>query len=295
MKKINRYLLILLFILLVIMTIWTSLKQSEHIKQTTEKNTNIYDSYGQFDSKDNGIAILCYHRISPSNDMTYFAQKNSNNSQLHSFNVNKNTFEKQMNYLKRNHIPVISLNKAIQLVKQGPLKKKYVVLTFDDIDQTIIKNALPLLHQYHFPYTCFIITGQMNQYLDGSYTASLKQIQQLNQNLCTLGIHTNNLHYQKNKQPILTQISLNQFKKDYNQALNQINQLCKTKPINHYFAPPYGAITKEEQQWLMKTKKANGILTLDDDLLTNHTSLSNIPRIIVTEKSFNHIKNWLIP
>ena len=293
MKKLGRALIIILFGFLIFVTIFTSFKQSEQIKNATEKNTSLYDSYGQFSSKDNGIAILCYHRISPSNDMTYFAQKNSNNSQLHSFNVNQKNFAKQMTYLKKQQIPVISLNEAVNLVKKGPIKKKYVVLTFDDIDQTIIDNALPLLNKYHFPYTCFIITGQMNQYLDGSYTASTEQIQRLNRKFCTLGIHTNHLHYQKNNKPMLLQVSLSQFKQDYEQAMETLNKVTHTKKSNYYFAPPYGAITKAEQQWLMKSKRTKGILTLDDALFTHQTPLSNIPRIIVTDKSFNHIKQWL--
>ncbi|EHO49971.1 hypothetical protein HMPREF9104_02259 [Lentilactobacillus kisonensis F0435] len=102
----------------------------------------------------NGVMVLCYHRILSSNQMVRFDENVSPNSQFHDFNVNLPEFKKQMNYLQAHHIKVISMPELIEKVNDHePIRGKSVVITFDDIDRTMIDNAFPVLLKHHYPFT----------------------------------------------------------------------------------------------------------------------------------------------
>lgn len=82
---------------------------------------------------------------------------------------------------------------------------KAVVVTFDDIDKSLPENAYPIMKKLDLPFTQFIITGKVGQTIDGSQMSTWKEIKKMNENpLVTSGLHTNDLHYQENFEPILS-------------------------------------------------------------------------------------------
>lgn len=274
------------------------------VKQYQQEQTNLikfnktvksYNNYGKFNSSDNGIAVLCYHRILPNNFITRFAQKRSLNSQLHSFNVTANEFAKQMKFLHDHNIKVISLDEMMQLLHQNkPINQKYVVITFDDADHTMIDNAVPILNKYKFPFTTFIITGKTHQYVDGTYTLSWNDINQLTNNpLCTIGLHTNNAHYQEKDQPILKTMSLNKFKQDYKESVTALYKHLNHPPKNLFFASPYGFITNKKLEYLIDYTKIQAVFSLDNELITNIHPDGEYGRLIITNDNFKHIEKWL--
>ena len=261
------------------------------------KTTHIYDTYGRFSNKIPGIMVLCYHRIAPHNFLTKFAQSRSLDSQLHAFNVNSDVFEKQMKYFHDNHVNIISIDEMMKLLNSDqPITKKYIVLTFDDADHTILDNAIPVMEKYNFPYTLFIATGKTHQYVDGSYMLSWKNINDINRSdLCTIGIHTNNAHYQVNGKPRLLQMTMGEFKTDYHDALSALKTHLNKMPQNLYFASPYGAITDSELNYLIQDTRVKAVFSLDNDINDHKKDNQEYGRLIVTPKNFKNIQNWLKP
>lgn len=291
-----RSIIIILIIIILISVLVIKQYQKEKINEEKYvKTEKIYNSYGKFSNQLPGIMVLCYHRITPSNSLTLYAQKKSFNSQLHAFNVPEKDFKAQMKYLHDQHVKVISIEKMYELLHSNqPLKDKYVVLTFDDIDHTIINNAIPTVEKYHFPYTVFITTGKTHQYVEGSFMASWSDINKLNKSsLCTIGLHTNNAHYQENGNPRLLTMSLPEFKKDYQESIKALDKHLHTKPKNLFFASPYGAITQEESAYLDEQTNVKAIFSLQNDINTHVTQYNQYGRIVVTPKNFKNIKNWL--
>lgn len=63
---------------------------------------------------------------------------------------------------------------SIKLIKTNrPLKHKYVVLTFDDIDETLTSNVYPLFNKLgNISYTIFVVTSNTGQYDNGMRLAT---------------------------------------------------------------------------------------------------------------------------
>lgn len=95
------------------------------------------------------IPILMYHNI---------VKDNYNNNC-----ISINEFE--------NHIKTInSLGyKSFCLKDLKDLKKKNIIITFDDGYESTFKYALPILKKYNFKATCFIVSNKINKYNEWDY------------------------------------------------------------------------------------------------------------------------------
>jgi len=110
------------------------------------------------------VAILLYHSIG---DSPAF------------FNVTKEAFVKQLEFLKRQKYQVVPLSLLVEKLKKGePLADKTVVLTFDDGYSDNFVNAWPALKEHNFPATIFLAAGHLGQLLGNSEGG---QIQVLNE------------------------------------------------------------------------------------------------------------------
>lgn len=245
----------------------------------------------------NGILVLCYHRVSQSNKnfSTRLALDLSNNEQLHEYTVTKNQLKNQIKFFQKNHVRIISIQKAIQLIKSNKkLTHKYVVFTFDDVDRTILDNVDPLFKEMgDLPYTVFIVTGNTGRYDNGTELATWKELKKIihNSNV-TLGVHTNNMHYLSNNKPVLLyKKNYNKFVRDYKKSEKVIKKHTgKTSP---YFAYPYGAGTPREQRYLAK----HGMYTfsLQNGIIVSGQDLSQpLPRTMIDPKSWkNVVVKWV--
>ncbi len=98
------------------------------------------------------IPILTYHSIDTSGSV---------------ISTSPETFRKQMQFLGDAEFNVVSL-KALgkSLLKRAPLPPKTIVLTFDDGFQNFYTSAFPVLNEYNFPATVFLITDYCGKYND---------------------------------------------------------------------------------------------------------------------------------
>ena len=245
---------------------------------------------------ENGILVLCYHRVVNNRLFAdHFALALSNNDQLHEYSMPVNKLRYQIEYLKKHHVRIIPVATAVELIKQNrPLKHKYIVLTFDDVDETLSTNACPVLKKLgNIPYTVFIVTSNTGRYDNGTRFATWHQLRNvLHSSNATIGVHTNNMHYLVKNKPVLKYArNYNRFKKDYQKSEKIIK-----KHIGHktpYFAYPYGEGTQREQKYLVD----HGMITfsLDNEIVTPGYDLNQpLPRTMVDDHSWNDvIKKWV--
>lgn len=88
------------------------------------------------------LTILAYHSIDDSGSP---------------ISISPVLFSQHLRYLKEKHFSVVNLSQGLKLLTgHEPLDKK-VVLTFDDGYENFHSRAFPLLSQYHFPSTVFLV------------------------------------------------------------------------------------------------------------------------------------------
>ncbi len=129
----------------------------------------------------NGIPVLAYHKI-------------SNRIGWGITNVPIRFFYNQMRYLYENGYQTIT---ASEIYQTGDTSKK-IVISFDDGDVSIFENAFPIMKEFGFVGTVFIITDfvgkpgtwDANPFGIYSYQMSWQQITTLHENGWEIGSHT---------------------------------------------------------------------------------------------------------
>jgi len=91
--------------------------------------------------------ILMYHSIGE----TYAGNR--------SLGISLDTFSRQMAFFKRHGYRVIRLTDLVMKLEKGePIALKTIVLTFDDGYEDNYTNVFPILKEYGFPATIFVVT-----------------------------------------------------------------------------------------------------------------------------------------
>ncbi|MGX7043049.1 polysaccharide deacetylase family protein [Leuconostoc holzapfelii] len=300
MTKRNRLLVFLLICVMLgtgVLMIFKGLKPNYQPDMVAKKVDYTYRDFAakHADIKD-GVIVLAYHRILKDNQVVNFAQRVSKNPQLQEYNVSQAVFNAQMAWLKQERISVWSSDELLAHIKANDIKGKHVVITFDDIDTTLPRNAANVLFEKQFPFTFFVITGQVGKNLDGEQLASWPEIEKLSQRHgVTVGLHTNDLHYQVNNQPVLAthQVSQRDIIKDYKQSRTKIKAQLNRQP--NVFAYPYGRANKTLTRYMM-THGVKGIYLLEPGIVTNDAQhiQQQIPRFIITDQNFKQLQDWLV-
>ena len=68
-------------------------------------------------------------------------------------------FALQMDWLATHGYTVLSLRQVLDNFDSGKVRRKSIVLTFDDGYADFLKNAVPILSEYQYPATLFIVAG----------------------------------------------------------------------------------------------------------------------------------------
>lgn len=124
------------------------------------------------------VPILMYHHISPVPTTNVLDE---------SLTVTPTIFGEQLNYLKNQGYHSITLNQLLNNLYYGiPLPTKPIILTFDDGYEDSYQYAYPLLLQYGYSGTFYIITGKVNW--DGQMTWN--QLRQMLAHGMQMGSHT---------------------------------------------------------------------------------------------------------
>ncbi|CAI2566322.1 hypothetical protein AKUG0406_02790 [Apilactobacillus kunkeei] len=298
-RKQRKIIVIILAIILFVIMSFTIHRSVEYDKGSSE----YYGLTKQEEKAKNGILVFCYHRILKNNLGVNVSRTLSTNSQLHDFDVPANEFKEQMEFLHKHNIKVISGAEMVKMTNsKKPIKGKYAVLTFDDIDRTTIDNAIPIMKKYNFPFTTFIITGNTGRYREGTQLATWSQIHYARKeagNLMTIGVHTNNMHYlTSNLIPVFNlPKNYGRFTKDFVKSREVLK--AHTGIYADSFAYPYGGGTPRISQFLAKQPHLGWVGTLDSGTVYNHgngnhTDPIYTPRMIINTNSWPSIREWFL-
>lgn len=210
---------------------------------------------------DKGIPILMYHSI---------GNENGNVAR-----VTKENFKEQMKYLKDNGYSTLTLNDAYDFfISNKPIPEKSVVLTFDDgyVDNYI--EALPILKEFKFKATIFVITNLIDKSPD--YMTSV-QLKEMHANGFDIESHTathenlKELSYEKQVK------TLQDSKESLEKILDKEIQYL-AHPYGEYSVETLKAVTQVGYKMAVGTAgrwsdKADGILTLDRVFISGTASL----------------------
>ena len=143
------------------------------------------------------VTVLMYHQIIPEKHLK--KHHFTDNGDLIDMVVTLENFTKQMNYLKKENYTILSLKEFELFMKnQKNVPEKSILITFDDGYKNVFEFAYPVLKNYKFHATHFIITGLITNRkvpYDSSYLqyASIDEIKEAS-DVFDYGNHTHSFH-----------------------------------------------------------------------------------------------------
>jgi Predicted xylanase/chitin deacetylase len=152
-----------------------NVKYSNILKEREFKGENLKNN-------DKAVPILMYHSID-------YEKGNE-------LRVPKEVFREQMSYLKQNGYTTLTLDELYDFfINNKPVPNKSIVITFDDGYKDNFENAYPILKEFGFNATIFVITNTVDN--DKNYLTS-EQLKELEANGIDIESHTVN-HEQLDK------------------------------------------------------------------------------------------------
>jgi peptidoglycan/xylan/chitin deacetylase (PgdA/CDA1 family) len=186
------------------------------------------------------IPMLMYHRI-------------GDTGRDRRYTVAPEDFRRQMTYLRDHSYRVVNLATLLRLLNgEESLTGNVTVITFDDGFQDTIDHACPILTEFHFSATFFIISslmGHTNRWMqDAGYPAARlidwEQARDLDADGFSIGSHTAT-------HPILPELD------DDTAAAEIRDSKCRIEdhlsiPV-HFFAYPYGRFDQRERNLVQES------------------------------------------
>ncbi|WP_027634636.1 polysaccharide deacetylase family protein [Clostridium hydrogeniformans] len=208
--------------------------------------------------KDNsiGVPVLYYHSI-------------YDNPKKDELIVSKEMFREQMKYLKDNNYKTLTLTQLQEYIRDNKeVPEKSVAITFDDGWGDNYENAYPVLREYGFNATIFVITSMVdNHHL---YLKS-KEIKEMSENGIEIGSHTVN-------HDNLIEISKEKRKKTLEDSKKSLEDIIKKQVTS--IAYPFGTYNND----VLKDSKALGYtlgFTTDKGWGNGKNDLFKIKRVYV--------------
>ncbi|WP_065078906.1 polysaccharide deacetylase family protein [Clostridium ragsdalei] len=196
--------------------------------------------------------------------------------------VPKGKFREQMKYLKDNGYTTLTLNELYNfLAYNKPVPNKSVVITLDDGYKDNYENAFPVLKEFGFKATVFMITSSINNEKDFLTSSELKQMDSYGMDIES---HTVN----HDKLDRLTYDKQIQTLKDSKEFLEKLlNKKIK------YIAYPYGK-WNESAIKALKTEGYSMAFTTAGGWANKDQGIYTLHRVYVSEKyGMNEFKRRL--
>lgn len=99
------------------------------------------------------LPILCYHNVAEPPESARFKL----------LYVSPAKFERQLWTMRRLGLRGVSISEGLRRLHEGS-SRKYVALTFDDGYADTVTTAAPLLQQYGFGATCYVVSNAVGTY-----------------------------------------------------------------------------------------------------------------------------------
>ncbi len=218
------------------------------------------------------IPVLMYHFIGDKD--TAALEKN---------HVSSESFRRQMEFLKRFGYRVISIE-DYYAIKTGARKPKgrEVLITFDDGNYTFASEAMPVLIEYHFPATLFLVSDYVKT---GEY-GSMKEDQVreiLKHDFFSVGSHTKT-------HPFLSKIPEAQLKDELEGSKKDLEAMFG-RPIR-FIAYPSGDFTPEVSEAAARAGYEFAFTTSPKKLKGQDPGPYGITRVKISRTSDSPVAFW---
>lgn len=245
----------------------------------TKKDEPKYNKLREFNGKnlihnDKQIPVLMYHSIADNSKVSDNVSK--------SIILPPEVFKQQMQYLKDNGYTTLTLDELYNFLKNDkPVPEKSVVLTFDDAYEDNYTNAYPILKEFGFRATIFVITGGTDKI--GAYLTSA-QLKEMDTNGIDIQSHTVN-HEELDK------LSLEKQQETLVQSKQFLEKLLNKKV--DYIAYPSGKYNNFTEQ-AAKNAGYTMAFTINNGWANKDTNILFLNRVFVNAlKGFDQFKERL--
>ncbi|HCQ89937.1 MAG TPA: xylanase deacetylase [Clostridium sp.] len=243
----------------------TSTNEDEKITQSENQNIEVQlkediksNKFDGLPLKDNsvGVPVLYYHSI----------QKSGENELM----MDPKLFRSHLQWLKDNGYTSLTMEEFYNYIKYNtPVPEKSVVITFDDGYIDNYTNAMPIINEFDFDTTIFMVSD----FVGNPNFLTESQLKELEKNKINIESHTAN-HLELAKLPKEKQ------REELQQSKDRLNNLLDEKI--EYVAYPYGSYnddtknTTKEIGYKMGFSTDSGWASGDDDLFS-------IPRVYMSD------------
>jgi len=210
------------------------------------------------------VPVLMYHRI----------ETNANASDT--WQISLNEFKQEMKYLKDNGYTTLTNDQFYNIItKKASMPAKPVLLTFDGATIDFYNNAYPLLKQYGFNATEYVVTDQIGT----SWGSPSDIIRIMNENqLKTVGNNKIELENHSTTHGHIANLSTEELTKRVSGATTKLESLTN-KPVK-YFAYPFGESSKNFVN-VLKSLNVKMAFKVGGGMATDSSDLMNMPRIAI--------------
>ncbi|OHD11980.1 MAG: hypothetical protein A2Y41_05290 [Spirochaetes bacterium GWB1_36_13] len=208
------------------------------------------------------LRVLCYHNV---------VKKTK-----HNIDVSSEEFEKQMNFLASNGYISLKASELVQKIADNSFEenKKYIVITFDDGNLGVYKNAFPILKKYNLKATLYIYPSIIMSREKGKHLSYMNwdEINMMLENpLIELGSHS---YYH----PYLTHESEKGLFINIQKSKEILKKKTGISPLT--FAYPFGIFDSKTKELLKKYKYTAGMTIIPESVFLK-TDLYQIPRFMI--------------
>ena len=212
------------------------------------------------------VPILMYHRFGYDNSSLFVTPEN---------------FAKQMAYLKNKGYEIISLNELVKgIISQKKFKHNTVVITIDDGYKDNYLYAYPIIKEYDFTATIFIIANFIDNKED---FLTWNEIKRMSANKIYFGAHTKNNIYLPSVEKIEVLL-------DETSGCKELIESKIGMPI-HYFCYPTGGFT-EKIKAILKEAGYKGACTTNRGFSELNKDVYELKRIKVTNSDMTKPLNF---
>lgn len=162
-----------------------------HYQAESEKLTELNEPLNE-----EGCLGLNYHRIKDENVWNKGVEMMTNSDELTTYTVYSDDFEDQLDKMIEENATFVTPDELREYQEQGEFPPNCVWISFDDADESIVDEALPILEERDIPFTVFVISGQVGEYdFESQPIADWGDLRTLRDSgLATIGSHTHDLH-----------------------------------------------------------------------------------------------------
>jgi peptidoglycan/xylan/chitin deacetylase (PgdA/CDA1 family) len=214
------------------------------------------------------LPILCYHNVAE-------APKDARFKLLY---VSPERFERQLWTLRHLGLSGVSTSEGIARLR-NTTSRGCVVLTFDDGYADTLTTAAPLLKQYGFRATCYVVSGALGTYnrWDADYVGERKPLmsrEQIDQWLAAgMEVGSHSLSH-----PRLHELAQDVAQHEIAGSRAALRHLLGVS-IEH-FAYPFGAFTADVVEWVRRAGYSSAVTVLPGVARASDDAL-RLPRILV--------------